>query len=39
MTSKFKLDLYFIMLNPSVKLERNGCIPSKVNDRKPQIDN
>ena len=39
MTSKFELDLYFMMIYPSVKFERNCCIPSKVIDRKPQIDN
>ena len=39
MTSKFKLDLYLIMLYPSVKFERNCCIPLKVIDRKPQIHN
>ena len=39
MTSEFELDLYFMMLYPSVKFERNCCIPSKFIDRKPQIDN
>ena len=39
MTSKFKPDLYLIMLYPSVKFERKCCIPLKVIDRKPQIHN
>ena len=38
-TSKFELDLYFMMIYPSLKFERNCCFPSKVIDRKPQIDN
>ena len=37
MTSKFELDLYFLMLYPSVNIERNCCIPSKVIDLKPQF--
>ena len=33
-----ELDLY-LMLYPSVKFEKKYCIPSKIIDRKPQIDN
>ena len=39
MTSKFNLILYFMMLYHSVKFEINCGIPSRVIDRKPQIDN
>ena len=38
MTSKFELDLDFMMLYPSVKFEKKLRIPSKVIDLKPQID-
>ena len=39
MTSKFERGLYFMIFYPSVKFERNCCIPSKNIDWKPQIDN
>ena len=37
MTSEFELDLYFMMLYPSVYFEWDCYIPSKVIDRKPQF--
>ena len=37
MISKFELDLYFMMLYPSVNFECNWCIPSKLNDRKQKV--
>ena len=39
MISEFEPNLYFMILCPSVKFERNCYIPSKVIDRKLQIDN